>query len=662
MSENLANPASERKHDDLPELLQQVPCAGVTYEEWTRVGMGLKAEGYPLEVWDAWSATDTARYNPGEIVSKWNGFNGEGVSGSTVAYICKQYGAQVNHGRGRAYGWDEEVDLRAAGAQPAPQQPTKTAEPEPDYSAGRARERAYIDRCEASMLEGCDGWKYLTSRGLTPETIKRERLGWDAAKRVVVMPYSTEPGEYYHIDRKVDVDTHTKGKYRKPSKAEVGEEPVFHPADLTASNVVFVVEGGMDVYAVHQLGYRATGVISAHAYGRILDTLKAAEYDGTVVVMLDDDETGNKAATQFCKDLKTAGIHYCRAKQTPGTNDASEALETCQDALSAHLSAEHARATGGVYDPATVVRTIATLADYEEPVPTGFGALDQALEGGLRRGVVVLGALSSLGKTTLMIQIADNIARAGHPAFFVTIEQSAKEIVSKSIVRLMKAQKAGEAGAVSASEVNSARRRASWSKKTKEVFARAVETYTAEIAPNLRIMEAADRPNVAEIQRRAQEMKDATGTAPVVFVDYLQLMAPRNDRDTDKMTADNNMRELRQMARELHTTCMVVSSINRNSYAEDMSMSAFKESGGIEYSADVALGLQVFDLKAKLDAQDEKKRAWVGQRLYENEKAKDVRHLEVKVLKNRNGAMPAHPVAVSLDAKAATFTSGEWSE
>ena len=49
----------------------------------------------------------------------------------------------------------------------------------------------------------------------------------------------------------------------------------------------------------------------------------------------------------------------------------------------------------------------------DEAIPTGFAQLDTELDGGLYAGLYVLGAVSSLGKTTFLLQTADQIAEAG---------------------------------------------------------------------------------------------------------------------------------------------------------------------------------------------------------------------------------------------------------
>ena len=61
---------------DLRPLLAKIDPASCTYDEWLNVGMALKHEGYPMDVWEAWSAYDAARFKDGECAQKWAGFNG----------------------------------------------------------------------------------------------------------------------------------------------------------------------------------------------------------------------------------------------------------------------------------------------------------------------------------------------------------------------------------------------------------------------------------------------------------------------------------------------------------------------------------------------------------------------------------------------------------
>ena len=71
-------------------LLNYIP-SDCSYDEWTKVGMALKHEGYDLSVWDDWSSRGT-KYKSGECKKKWKSFNRHDVTGGTLAYIAGTYG------------------------------------------------------------------------------------------------------------------------------------------------------------------------------------------------------------------------------------------------------------------------------------------------------------------------------------------------------------------------------------------------------------------------------------------------------------------------------------------------------------------------------------------------------------------------------------------
>ena len=299
-----------------------------------------------------------------------------------------------------------------------------------------------------------------------------------------------------------------------------------------------------------------------------------------------------------------------------------------------------------VIDPAITAMDIFTLSDYEDPIPTGLTGLDRALDGGFRSGVVVLGAVSSLGKTTFTVQVADHIAASGRPVLFVTIEQSAKELVLKSLSRIMKVS-GGEC--VTTRMIMDKGTRDAWGHgHMTEVLDAACAEYASNIAPNMHILEGVNQPRVSDIAEAARTIADHDGTAPVVFIDYLQLLAPQSDRDTDKQAADKNMMSLRQLARDMGTTVVVISSLNRSSYSGTISLDSFKESGGIEYGADVLLGLQPRDMAARLDGVPEAKKKSEADKIYKQFKAAVERPTEIKVLKQRNGSTPEDGIPVTF--------------
>jgi replicative DNA helicase len=186
---------------------------------------------------------------------------------------------------------------------------------------------------------------------------------------------------------------------------------------------------------------------------------------------------------------------------------------------------------------------------------------------------------------------------------------------------------------------------------------RAVDDYRRMIAPNMRILEGNEQPTVNDIRAIAQVMAEHDGRAPIVFIDYLQLLAPLSERfDTDKRNADRNVSELRKMARDLKTHVWCISSLNRSSYSGVISLDSFKESGMIEYGADNLLGLQPRDMAGQLESVSEQKQKRAAEKIVKDNKAKHERDCELVVLKQRNGALPDAPMPITFKPMAAYFS------
>jgi DNA repair protein RadA/Sms len=67
-------------------------------------------------------------------------------------------------------------------------------------------------------------------------------------------------------------------------------------------------------------------------------------------------------------------------------------------------------------------------ADEGERLPSGIEELDRVLGGGVLPGMIILvGGEPGIGKSTLLLQVAGYIGRAGHPVLYVSGEESAKQ-------------------------------------------------------------------------------------------------------------------------------------------------------------------------------------------------------------------------------------------
>ena len=111
----------------------------MSYEDWIRVGMALKGEGYDESIWEEWSSRDAARYHPGECGKKWESFRGSGapVTAGTIYRLARERGwRQSDMVDGERMRWDEVIRDGAAagqaqGADPPPLPKNKEKEPSP---------------------------------------------------------------------------------------------------------------------------------------------------------------------------------------------------------------------------------------------------------------------------------------------------------------------------------------------------------------------------------------------------------------------------------------------------------------------------------------------------------------------------------------------------
>ncbi len=254
---------------------------------------------------------------------------------------------------------------------------------------------------------------------------------------------------------------------------------------------------------------------------------------------------------------------------------------------------------------------------------TGFKNLDE-LTGGLYPGLYVIGAISSLGKTTFVHQMGDQLAAMGDHVLFFSLEQNRLEMVTKSLSRIT--ARNNKEKAVSAIKIRAG-------KLTPEVIA-AAEEYN-KIASRVSVIECNFDTNIYSIINYTKAYMEAYKVKPVVIVDYLQIIPPTDPRQSDKEKVDSIVRGLKKLQSENDLVVFVISSINRTNYLTPIDFESFKESGGIEYTADVVWGLQLQILNDEL-FNSEKKIKEKREKVRVAKKAIP-RKIELVCLKNRYG-------------------------
>ena len=302
--------------------------------------------------------------------------------------------------------------------------------------------------------------------------------------------------------------------------------------------------------------------------------------------------------------------------------------------------------------------------DPSDAIPTGLKNLDRLLDGGLYPGLYILGAMSSLGKTSLVLQIADRISENETDVLFFTAEQSIQELMAKSLSRIVGVMMSrGEVhDGISPRQI--LRGASRWTSEERKALELAVERYTIG-SGHLWIIESdasretdgrgsGDRIGIDTIRNAVSRHLDMTGRRPVVIIDYLQILQPSDQtgKKSDKQNTDELVSELRRLSVMERVPLLAISSLNRAAYYGPLGLDSFKESGSIEYSADVILALQPRGLRDKAGKAGKNSEADYV-RIYENQERRPIRDMEIHVLKNRMG--PRDAVPVSFDSRYGLF-------
>ena len=501
----------------------------------------------------------------------------------------------------------------------------------------------YIECCK--RLYDPAAVSYLAGRGISIETARAAYIGYDPAADPASAPGGI--GEVKHPCPRIIIPTtagHYVGRSIDPQTADGfkkmnnkgGRPGIMNQRALYADNDnVFVVEGAFDALSLMEVGAAAIALNSTSNADKLIKTLEAQPTAATLILCLDNDEAGRKAASVLREGLQRLNISYISANICGSSKDPNEALTADRKAFAAAVQKAQAQTAARPDNVSSYIENLMTgdIDSFKEARNrrTGFAKLDEQA-GGLYAGLYCIAAISSLGKTTFAHQIADQLAAAGEDVLFFSMEQSRLELVSKSIARRT-AQKdiaAGRQDMPNAVTSLSIRRG-----NLPESVLIAADEYREGIGDRLSIIEGNFNCDISFIGEYVRQYIRRTGSKPIVFIDYLQILQTTDERQQRRDVIDTAVTELKRISREHGLTIFVISSVNRSNYLTPIDFESLKESGGIEYTCDVIWGLQlqclndpVFDSKEKV----KEKRAKVREA-----KAANPRKIELLCLKNRYG-------------------------
>jgi len=516
------------------------------------------------------------------------------------------------------------------------------------YEAIKRERQRYIEKCfnNHSMSS------YFPDRGMTQGLIEKYKLGYDPDRKAHVIPlnghqYSlrSSEGNIKYMNSSIDKNEPHRDKLNELDHIGLFNEKYLHEP---GEEIIYITEGIIDALSIELTGEKAIA-LAGTVPQRLFNALPK-ECLKTFVIATDPDRAGVSLKENIIKGLTERNLKYIEfpeyAVLKPGADpdhaDAYEVkdindllltdplkLANCVDIVR-NIHQEEKEAEKREYQENRAGNQIEAFKkgiidrSNTPAIRTTFPNLDHFLDGGFYEGLYILGAISSLGKTSFILQIADQIAKQGKDVIIISLEMARSELMAKSISRLSFLEAPNKTMAKTTRGILAGHLYKKYCTEEVDLIEKAIEVYQNDYADHLYLYEGIGDIGVQDVRNLVEKHKRLTGNDPVIVIDYLQILKPYSDKYTDKMNTDKAVTELKRITRDYKIPIIAISSFNRENYKLEVNMSSFKESGAIEYSSDVLIGLQLAGAGTKgFDADEAKSR--------------NPREVELKILKNRNG-------------------------
>lgn len=250
--------------------------------------------------------------------------------------------------------------------------------------------------------------------------------------------------------------------------------------------------------------------------------------------------------------------------------------------------------------------TIQQIQDgtMEPAMKTGYEKLDRILEGGFQRnGLYILAARPGRGKTTVALNIAKRVAKAGRRVLFISLEMDREQLVSRIL--------ATEIGGVSAAQIMNG-------KLTSQEEWGDLAHAASQVSRLPITFNRQESMNVPEIRYLAK-----TSRSELLVIDYLGLIENENENGKLYEEVTKTSKRLKLMARGLGVPILCLAQLNRESdkrQGRKPMLSDLRDSGSIEQDADGVIFNYINEETNAYASPDE-----------------DTEYLDLIVAKNRHG-------------------------
>jgi replicative DNA helicase len=208
-------------------------------------------------------------------------------------------------------------------------------------------------------------------------------------------------------------------------------------------------------------------------------------------------------------------------------------------------------------------------------IPTGFRDLDKKLSGLQKTDLIILAARPGMGKTSLALDIARNVAvKNNKPVGIFSLEMGKDQLADRLIA--------------STGNIDSWHLRTG--QLTSDDYSR-IQHAMGSLSEAPLYIDDAGSVNILQIRAMARRLQATKGLS-LLIVDYLQLMEPMNRFASPVQQVTENSRALKILAKELNVPVLVLSQLSRaveSRVPQIPRLSDLRESGAIEQDADVVM-------------------------------------------------------------------------
>ncbi|WP_104696952.1 MULTISPECIES: replicative DNA helicase [unclassified Helicobacter] len=347
----------------------------------------------------------------------------------------------------------------------------------------------------------------------------------------------------------------------------------------------------------------------------------------------------------YIKELKNASLkrelhhlaNVLREQSLSTEYSSSEILEIVEKKIyeisTQSVQSEFRHSKDIIYSTVERMKELKALGNQEVTgVSTGFDELNKVTTGFNKGDLIIIGARPGMGKTTLALNIVQNVLNHNRGVAFFSLEMPAEQLM----LRMLSALTSIPLSDLKIGKLDDGQ----WGELSRATNLMIEKDFYVDDGSSL---------NISQLRSKLRKLKSKNPNIDIAFVDYLQLM--HGGSKERHIEVGEISRGLKVLARELQIPIVALSQLNRSVETRDDKkplLSDLRESGSIEQDADIILFVYREDVyrerekkqkiaKLEVDGKKEEARALKKEMADEFTKNNGIYPVELIVAKNRNG-------------------------